>query len=69
MMSKKIDRFLFLKVFASSLMGLVDRGYLSLSRGDSDGTTIAMNEEREMEFGFLCSLVQPFVEGVWVSEW
>ena len=45
-------------------MGLVDRGYLILSRGED---LVVLNDLREREFDFLCSLLQPFVEGVWVS--
>ena len=46
-------------------MSLVDRGYLILSSGEED--SISLNDRREGEFHFLQSLLQPFVEGVWVS--
>ena len=46
-------------------MSLVDRGYLILSSREED--SISLNDRREGEFDFLRSLLQPFVEGVWVS--
>lgn len=45
-------------------MKLVDRGYLVLSHGEQE--EISLNELRRIEFEFLKSLVEPFVEGVWV---
>jgi hypothetical protein len=52
------------ELFASTLMSLVDRGYLILSSREED--SISLNDRREGEFHFLQSLLQPFVEGVWV---
>ena len=46
-------------------MSLVDRGYLILLSREED--SISLNDRREGEFDFLQSLLQPFVEGVWVS--
>ena len=45
-------------------MTLIDRGFLTVPRGGDD---ITLNDERAVEFEFLKCLIQPFVEGVWVS--
>lgn len=48
-------------------MSLVDRGYLLLSH-EEQGDSIDLNDQREGELDFLQSLLQPFVEGVWVGD-
>ena len=52
------------QLFFSTLMMLIDRGFLTMPRGGDD---INLNDERAVGFEFLKSLIQPFVEGVWVS--
>jgi glycerone phosphate O-acyltransferase len=51
------------ELFFSTLMTLIDRGFLTVPRGGDD---ITLNDERAVGFEFLKCLIQPFVEGVWV---
>ena len=51
------------QLFHSALMMLIDRGCLVVSHNRDD---ISLNEQQVAAFDFLKSLLQPFVEGVWV---
>ena len=54
-----------LQLFHTTLMMLMDRGFLIADQGEED---ISLNEQRETGFEFLKCLIQPFIEGVWVRE-
>ena len=51
----------------SGLQSLIDRGVFSCSEGPGGDSRVSLARTSGNTFGFLCSLVWPFVDSYWVA--